>query len=132
MRINDIVKTAIALSTLDSIRANPVASTSDRQGKLSQVDDGTQAADQGWDRGSDAISLSSDATTQQDDPYADSGEDAPFGALVESFVRQRSIMQIALPIQTASGQGVFSLTVDVERAYRVIEYIPGLNADVQA
>ena len=32
----------------------------------------------------------------------------------------------------ASGQGVFSLTIDVERAYRVIEYVPGLSADVQA
>lgn len=132
MRINDIVKTAIALSTLDSIRTNPIAYAGDQNGGLSQIDDGTQAADQGWDRGSDAVNLSSDASAQQDDPYADTGEDAPFGALVESFVRQRSIMQIALPIQTASGQGVFSLTVDVERAYRVIEYIPGLSADVQA
>jgi hypothetical protein len=70
---------------------------------------------------------------------ADEGED-PLGAIVERFVRQRSIMQITLPFaygggsegvgqifgqgRNASQSGMFNLTLEVEETYRVIEFIP--------
>jgi hypothetical protein len=51
------------------------------------------------------------------------------GALVESFIRQRAIFAYRSP-QTSQGQ--FDFTLDVEVAYRVIQYVPGGTLDTQA
>jgi hypothetical protein len=132
MRINDIVKTAIALSTIDSIRAQPAGQVADRQGTTPNCPNAYDYAGLSTQEDSDTLDLSQTASSQQDPTYAGDDGDAPLGAIVDSFVRQRSIYQIALPIQTASGQGFFSLTVDVERAYRVIEFLPGQTTDTKA
>lgn len=83
-------------------------------------------------------------------PASTGDEDEPLGAIVERFVRQRSIMSISLPFATGGGNGVnapvngygnqgglFNLTLEVEETYRVIEFIPrsewlGQSVDVQA
>ncbi len=73
----------------------------------------------------DSVELSADAQAAADTEALGptEGDDA-LGAIVERFVRQRSVMQIGLPIQTASGAGVFSLSVELDEAYRVIEFVP--------
>ena len=77
----------------------------------------------------------SPATSRQDaaefSPAAVSGgEQSGPGALVESFVRQRAIFTYRSPQRP--NQGSFDFTLDVEVAYRVVQFVPaGTNLDVQ-
>jgi len=54
------------------------------------------------------------------------------GALVESFIRKRAILAYRSPQK--AGQGNFDFTLDVEVAYRVLQFVPaqGGTVDVKA
>lgn len=55
------------------------------------------------------------------------------GAVVDEFLRERTVMSYTLPIRTAAGTGSFTMTYEVERAYRVIRFIePGQQIDAEA
>jgi hypothetical protein len=137
MRLHDIVQTATALRAFQAMQARvaPGAGVEDGQRKVAPIATGEAAGTEPWQRGDDSIELSPAAiSASQTGDATDAmilGEDdqAPLAAIIESFVRQRSVMQIGLPIATAAGAGFFNLTLEVEETYRVIEFVPGQRAD---
>ncbi|MCU0688713.1 MAG: hypothetical protein MUE97_03080 [Phycisphaerales bacterium] len=137
MRLHDIVQTATALRAFQAMQARvaPGAGVEDGQRKVAPVAPGEAAGMDPWQRGDDSLELSPAALSAgQMDGTADEmiyggDDDAPLAAIIESFVRQRSVMQIGLPIATAAGAGFFNLTLEVEETYRVIEFVPGQRTD---
>lgn len=138
VRLSEIVNTAVALRLYQTKQANPTSSTADRQARRVASTDaiaqtGTEADT--WNAGADQLDLSALATGASADASQATAEDdayAPLGAIVDSYVRQRSTLRIDLPFGTGSGQGLFSFTLEVEEGYRTIQFLPGQTTDVQA
>lgn len=82
------------------------------------------AAEDGYDtQEQDSVELTGNYGLQDFAADGDATEDDSLGAIVESFIRQRQTYQFTIP----GVQGVTSpinVTWDVERAYRVIEFVP--------
>lgn len=82
-----------------------------------------EASDAGSDPQQDSVQLSGDYGSADLESTDDGSQDDSLGAIVESFLRQRQTYQFTIP----GVKGVTSpinVTWEVERAYRVIEFVP--------
>lgn len=48
-------------------------------------------------------------------------------ALVERFMRERSVLSVQLPFDGPAGKGVLNLYYEVESAYRVVQLVPAAS-----
>lgn len=139
MRINDIVNTVAAYQVIAQRQAQlaqgrvQVLASAGRdlgldltsQAQIGAALDGrpgplTDESDLG---GSDGLELSPSARAASEEVTLE-GEDDSLAAIVERFVRQRSVLNVAFPIATPGGAGLFSLSVELDQAYRVVEFVP--------
>ncbi|MBL0869961.1 MAG: hypothetical protein IBJ18_05220 [Phycisphaerales bacterium] len=81
----------------------------------------------------DVAPVDESTDTQPTDETTPAQSGNTIGAVVDEFLRERTVMSYTLPIRTASGTGSFTMTYEVERAYRVIRFIePGQQIDTEA
>jgi|GEM_PF-6043555 len=133
-----MVNTVIALQTLAQLRSQRVSPStgagsdfaSDLTGQtLAQISELTGGGDSAaYDDlilgGSDGLALSPAARAAAEGGGVPTQDDDSLGAIIDRYVRQRSVMNIAFPIATPSGVGSFSLSVELDQAYRVVEFVP--------